>query len=136
MTLAEFVARNKREVYGRLVAGENPEPGTYDPGVLAEGRSKGDVRMGASVLHPDRVELQFLFGAADPVILVVTLTPPERIVFMPVPKWVVANVWQGDVLGSAQFESDARRLLAEFEGLLTPENNPDQFTESMPVGRH
>jgi hypothetical protein len=136
MTLAEFVARNKREVFDRLVKGENPETGIYDLAVLAEGRGKGSARMGASVVHPDRVELQFLFGTADPTIFVVTLTPPERIVFMPVPKWVVANVWQGEVLGSTQFESDARRLLAEFEALLSPDQNPEQFKDSMPVGRH
>ena len=136
MALSEFVARRKREIFHALSQHQYPEIGAFDAEVLREGRTKGEVRMGTSVLHPDRIELQFLFGTSDPTILTVTLETPERIVFMPVPDWVVQNVYQGDVLGSAHFESDAQRLLAEFEIKLTPAQNEAEFTKSVSIGRH
>lgn len=136
MTLAEFVAKHKRETFDQLRAGENPSQGEFDEALLAEGRTKGEVRMGPAVLSPQAIELQFLYGTADPTILVVRIAPPERIVFLPVPDWVIANVWQGEVLGSPHFESDAAKMLAAFQDRLEPERNIEEFNDSLPIGRH
>ena len=62
--------------------------------------------------------------------------PPERIVRMPVPEWVVESVWQGEVDGSYHFESHAYALLEAFTASLDPEENARRFKGRMPTGRH
>jgi hypothetical protein len=68
-------------------------------------------------------------------IVTVTQEAPERIVFLPVPSWVVEQIWQGDVDGTFHFESEARSLLAEFANGLEPEANLSWFAERQPKRR-
>lgn len=87
--------------------------------------------MGASVFHPDRVDLEFLFGPGTPLVFVVSISAPERIVFLPVPSWVIETIWQGEISGSHHFESEAMRLVEVFRGQLSPENNSALFGPQM-----
>lgn len=129
MNLNAFTASKKRAIFEDLLAGREPGEGSYDPGLLREGRTKGKPQMGGAVYTPDEIRLEFIYP--DPVqgsvVLTVSIPAPERIVSMPVPSWVVENVWQGEVLGSYHFESEAGRLVAEFQSLLLPENNSAAF---------
>ncbi|MBS1706858.1 MAG: hypothetical protein JST40_13405 [Armatimonadetes bacterium] len=129
MNLNEYVAKTKREIFEALSAGLEPSLGTYDAAILKEVRSKGSPRMGVTVYSPDSLTHEFIYtdGPGSSVILPVTIPAPERIVFLPVPRWVVENIWQGNVDGSFQFESDAIKLLKEFERELEPQNNPKWF---------
>jgi hypothetical protein len=129
MNLNAFTASKKRAVFEDLQAGREPREGKYDPDLLREGRTKGRPQMGGAVYTSDEIRLEFIYP--DPVqgsvVLTVAIPAPERIVAMPVPSWVVEHVWQGEVLGSFHFESDARRLLEEFRSLLEPVNNIAAF---------
>lgn len=137
MKLGEFTAKLKREIYEDLLAGRAPRTGRYDELVLKEARSKGRPQIGSTTYRPDGMTLEFIThdpqGAA--VILAVEVEAPERIVFMPVPGWVVENIWQGDVAGSHHFEGHARQLLAAFENLLEPEANRPLFDQPGPTRR-
>lgn len=81
--------------------------------------------------------LEFIYSdpASSAMILTVTLEPPERIVFLPVPDWVVESIWQGEVTGSAHFESDAIRLVQAFEQELREEANARWFEPQPPKRR-
>jgi hypothetical protein len=86
--------------------------------------------MGATVFLPGSVQFQYIYpdpigGAA--LVLTVSVETPERVVFLPVPEWVLENVWQGSVDGSYHFESDALDLLRRFENLLETESNAKLF---------
>jgi hypothetical protein len=67
--------------------------------------------------------------------LQVRVAAPERIVYLPVPEWVVESVWQGEVAGSYQFESDARRLVDKFQEETTTEGNTKWFQKQPPKRR-
>lgn len=129
LPLNAFAAQVRLRMLDRLVQGLDPGEGEWDPTQLAEGRVKGTPQMGATTYAPHEIRFEFIFP--DPLssatILTVRLVPPERIVFLPVPEWVVENVWQGDVQGSHHFASDAERLVAAFTELLTPEANAPLF---------
>ncbi len=130
-SLAQWTATRKREIFDDLSSDRPPREGVFDSANLAECRTKGAVRMGASVYHPDRVDLEFLFGAGTPLVFVVSLPAPERIVYLPVPAWVVETIWQGEISGSHHFESEANRLLLAFQSLLSPEANAPLFGPQM-----
>lgn len=69
--------------------------------------------MGSTVYSPDSIQCEFIYPdpSSVPTVLTVSLIPPERIVFLPVPEWVVESIWQGEIAGSYQFESDARGMI-------------------------
>jgi hypothetical protein len=100
-------------------------------------RSKGDAQIGTAVLAPGQVTFEFIFRMPDgqTQVFPVSLDPPERIVFMPVPEWVIESVWQGEVLGSHHFESDAFALLDRFGKLLATDENAAHFDEQRHIGR-
>jgi hypothetical protein len=127
--LNQWVADAKRRLYDDLTQGRDPTEGEYDPVALKEARVKGSPQLGATVLAPDRVEIQFVFP--DPqsaaAIVSVVLVPPERVVFLPVPPWVVENIWQGSIDGAAVFESEAKALIDSFLAELEPEANLKHF---------
>lgn len=129
MTLSVFAAEKRRALFDDLAEGRDPREGAFDVGLLREARTKGAPQMGSTRYAPDSIAFEYIFpessGAAS--VFVVTLTPPERIVFLPVPSWVVESIWQGEITGSYHFESDGMRLLAEFEVELSPESNPKWF---------
>lgn len=137
MNLYEFTADKKRSIFADLLAGKDPSQGRFDKEVLAEGRRKGEPQIGTEVYRPSEIELQFIFSEAgnSATILSVTLDSPERIVYLPIPKWVVASVWQGEVYGTYAFESDAKQLVDEFLSSLSPESNEERFGETIVIGR-
>lgn len=129
MKLKEFVAQKRKSIYEDLLAGREPQEGAFDPERLAEARKKGAPQLGAVVLEPHRVLMEFIYPApqASTVVLTVAVDTPERIVFMPVPSWVVESIWQGEIDGSHFFESEARCLLRDFEELLNEPVNAGLF---------
>lgn len=133
MNLNAYVAAKRLAIFDELKGGLAPSEGTYDEAALAEGRVKGQPQMGATRYEPRAIFVEFIYP--DPqttsTILTIKLDPPERIVFLPVPSWVVESIWQGEIAGSFHFESDAMRLVDEFKTELTEEGNPKWFGPQM-----
>ena len=129
MTLSVFVANTKRQIYEELISGQEPTVGTFDPLVLKECRLLGQARMGTTVFSPDLITFEFIFAGAGDASMVfpVKVASPQRIVYLPVPAWVIENIWQGNVDGSHHFESDAAELVAAFQRCLEPANNAGLF---------
>jgi len=136
MRLSVFCSERRREIFEALGRGEHPRDAEFDAEALRQGLLKGSPQVGATRFEPSAAIFEFLFpdplGAA--VVLSVKVRSPERIVCMPVPDWVVENVWQGDVDGSFRFESEAREMLRDFEEILAPEANAALF-EKQPAKR-
>lgn len=136
MTLNAWVAALRRSIFEDLLAGRPPSTGDFSEETLKEGRAKGSPQMGAVSFEPHLVRMEFIFS--DPLssatVLVVTSLPPERIVFLPVPEWVVESIWQGEVTGSHHFESDANRLIEAFAAGLEPGAN-ERWFGPMPARR-
>ena len=137
MTLQEFITEKKRQVLEDLLSGRAPRAGRYDKTHLESLSINGEPQMGTTRFEPNLVTIEFIF-MSDGVsvgVLLVELDTPERIVFMPVPKWVVETVWQGEVDGSYHFEPDAEKLVKEFSEVLGPITNRDQFDKRKIIGR-
>jgi hypothetical protein len=132
-----FVAKRKQEIFEDLLAGNEPRIGEFSSSVLKECRTKGKPQMGAAVPQPHQITLEFVYS--DPVtgatILPVVIPSPERIVWMPVPEWVVENIWQGEVSGRFCFESEALEHLDRLKGDLEPARNAVLFGPSSPTRR-
>lgn len=137
MSLNAYAAERRLRIYEELRAGKSPSEGAYDEAQLREARTKGQPQMGATRFAPDSIIFEFIYPdpKAAPSVLELRLAPPERIVFMPVPAWVVESIWQGEIDGSYQFESDADRMLEEFRLNLEPEANEAIFGTKGRVGR-
>lgn len=137
MRLNEFLAAEKTRVFESVLAGSKPEGARCDEALLRALHEKGRATMGTTVLKPWLISFEFVFSMDDgqTEVLAIELDPPERIVHMPVPEWVVENVWQGDVQGSYQFESDAAALVAGFSGELGVEANAKWFERQQPKRR-
>ena len=136
MTLNEYAARQRMTIYEELRAGLAPSSGSYDAALLKEAKSKGLPQMGTTRYEPHAMLFEFIYPdpLGSPVIVTVRLESQERIVFMPVPTWVVENIWQGDIAGTHHFETEAGRLMQELEGELSPEGNLRWF-ERQPAKR-
>jgi len=115
----------RKTVFTDLQAGNAPSIGSFSEELLKEGRAKGKPQMGTTRYKPDQILFEFIF--ADPrgvaTLLVVSVPAPQRIVFMPVPEWVIEQIWQGEVTGSYQFVSDSHRMLESVSDLLSEKNN-------------
>ncbi len=137
MTLAEWAARTKRDIYEQISAGQSPSVGDFEPATLKEGRAKGQVQMGATIFQPYTVRFEFIFSDAvsSATVLTVTVRSPERIVYLPVPAWVVETIWQGVVDGSFHFESNANGLVQDFIEALKPDSNSSMFGKKQPSRR-
>jgi hypothetical protein len=136
MTFNAFVASARRTIFADLEAGRDPSLGEFDPALLAEARAKGKPGIGAMEPRPREVVLEFPFSGQDAtVVFPVRLATPERVVSMPVPEWVVENVWQGTVDGSYVFEREAFAMLARFQELLADGPNATLFGPRPPVRR-
>jgi hypothetical protein len=134
--LAAYVAELRRALLEDLTAGRLPRTGTTDARAWREAVDGGRPQMGSVTLAPDRIRLEFLSGAdGGQRIVHVDIEPPERIVFLPVPDWVVENIWQGDVAGSAHFERHARGMLDRFLARLEPAANAAEFAPRPPQSR-
>jgi hypothetical protein len=129
MKLNAWVAEKKRQIFEDLRLGHPPRAGEFDQDLLNEARAKGQPQMGTVRFEPNRVMLEFIYSdpASSATVVTVVLAPPQRIVFLPVPGWVIESIWQGDIDGSHHFESDARDLVAEFVAQLEPETNAPLF---------
>lgn len=128
-SLTEFAAEQRLAIFERLRSGQPPEVGDYSETALAEAKLKGQPQMGSTRFEPDRLFFEFIFsgGAGPAYVLTVSLEAPERIVFMPVPNWVVETIWQGSIDGTYCFESHAKALLTSFEADLEKEANLKWF---------
>ncbi|MBL8048632.1 MAG: hypothetical protein JNJ45_08120 [Chthonomonas sp.] len=136
MLLREFAAQTKRQIFDDLFGGGSPRVGEFDASLLAQARDLGEPKMGTTHFSPHAVTHEFTYGAGQELqILRVTLTPPERIVYMPVPGWVVENIWQGSIDGTYHFASDAERLLAEFAASLGEGANEVGFGVRPTIGK-
>lgn len=137
MKLNEWVATQKRALLEELVAGKEPSFGSFDSALLREGKVKGKPQMGTTRFEPNSVHLEFIFSdpTSTATVLTVTVTPPEKIVFLPVPEWVVESIWQGEIDGTFQFESDAKTLIDTFSSSLFSEQNLNWFRKRQPKRR-
>lgn len=129
MTLNEFAAQKRLLVFDALQKGIAPPEGDYSEALFKEGKTKSAPQMGTTRYEPEAVVLEFIYPdvATTATVFSVRIAPPERIVFLPVPEWVVETIWQGDVDGTFQFESDARKMLELFSADLGPEANLKWF---------
>lgn len=137
MNLNSYAATVRLRVFERLRQGLAPEEGEWDEAVRQEAKLRGAPQMGATRYEPHAIRFEFVYqdprGGAN--VLTVTVPSAERIVYLPVPNWVVEIIWQGEIGGSYQFESDAERMVEAFRALLSPENNAALFGPKPPTGR-
>lgn len=137
MILGAFVAESRLAIFEALKSGLEPPTGEFDLELLKEARTKGAPQLGTTTFYPDRIVLEYIFS--DPqraaTVLPVTVAAPERIVFMPVPEWVVESIWQGEVNGSFHFESDARELLERYASQLDEGTNAELFHGRRAIGK-
>lgn len=137
MTLNEFAARLRLRLFEDLRARNAPGEGAYDPAVLREAAAKSAPQMGSTRYEPHQIHFEFIYpdppGAA--IILTVTVSSPDRIVFLPVPGWVVESIWQGEIDGTFHFEGEIPALMEAFGNELTPERNLAYFGRKAPVRR-
>jgi hypothetical protein len=129
MSLGSYVAERRLRILEDLQAGREPSEGAFDVQVLKEAKVKSKPQMGSTRFVPDAIHLEFIYP--DPMttatVFTVTLSAPERIVFLPVPEWVVESIWQGEISGGFHFESDAMRMVDGFVALLAPDANAPLF---------
>jgi hypothetical protein len=137
MSLNQFVAEARLKILGELKEGKPPSVGEFSDSLLREGQSKGAPQLGATRYEPDTITVEFIFPAAGitPTVLPVRIPAPERIVFMPVPAWVVESIWQGEIDGSFHFESHANQLVEAFREQLSIANNFALFGDKAPTRR-
>jgi hypothetical protein len=137
ISLNVYAAQKKRALFDDLRAGNPPSEGTFDEAIYKEAKAKGAPTMGATKYAPDALTFEFI--TQDPqaaaIVLSVRVEAPERIVFMPVPDWVVQTIWQGEIDGSYRFESEARAMLEQFSGLLEVGKNAELFGAKMALGK-
>lgn len=131
MTLREFVRTQMQAIYEALQQKQPPPLGEYDHQTLKECFRRAQVQTGTTHYLPDAVVLEFIFLEAQlgPAVLSVRVPTPEPIVYMPVPDWVVQDVWQGEVTGSFRFASEAETLLKQLQNQIFTEANVFYFDE-------
>lgn len=129
MRLAQYASDLRLALFDDLQSGREPREGTFDPEVLKEARSKGTPQMGGTRYEPDSLTFEFIYPdpQSSATVLSVRVATPERIVYLPVPAWVVEHIWQGEVVGSFAFESEAAEQVAEFVSSLDREPNAALF---------
>lgn len=137
MVLNQFTSELRSKIFEELKLGFVPSEGTYSEQVLRDARSKGQPQLGSTRYEPNAIVIEFIYPSPGTTATVVSVrvSSPERIVFMPVPAWVVESIWQGEIDGSYHFESEAENLLAQFAASLTPEANLAQFGDKAPTRR-
>jgi len=131
VTLSAFVSEKRNKIFAELNSGALPSEGEYPVEALKEALVKGKPQMGTTRFEPKAIVLEFIYP--DPktsaTILPVRLHTPERVLFMPVPEWVVESIWQGEIDGTYHFESEAAALLAKYAKILEAEDNAEWFGE-------
>lgn len=132
-----WTANLKQQIFQELLTGRTPSQGRFDAEALAEARRRGTPQIGTVNYEPRAATFEFPFvetGGATQVVSV-EIDPPERIVALSVPEWVVENVWHGEVSGSFEFESDAMEMVRRFMERLDPGANLADFEPRPPIGR-
>jgi len=133
MNLNAYAAQKRLALFDELRSGKAPSEGSFDAAVLAEGRLKGEAQLGSTRYEPSAIHFEFIFP--DPTttstVLTVTLDPPEKILFLPVPEWVIESIWQGEISGTYEFETEALARYSRFGAELEPENNAKWFGPQM-----
>jgi hypothetical protein len=130
MNLNQYAAERRRELYEDLSSGLPPRDGAFDEHVWKTGKAKGQApQMGSTRFEPNALCFEFIYpdSAGVSTVFTVKLNSPERIVYLPVPTWVIESIWQGDVSGSFHFESDAARLIEDLKAELEPQANLKWF---------
>lgn len=137
MTLNAYAAKLRLSLFDDLKAGRAPSAGEFDEGILAEARAKGVPQVGTTRYEPAAIWFEYIYAnpTSAAIIVSVKVPSPERIVFLPVPSWVVETIWQGDIDGSYHFESDARALVQQFADVLEPHANLPWFGPRAPKRR-
>ena len=137
MSHSAFSAEKRTRLFDALSNGQPPPEGEFSEAIFKEGKDKSKPQMGATRYEPDAIVFEFIYPdpIGAPILLSVRLDVPERIVFMSVPSWVVESIWQGEIAGTYHFESDAKRLVEEFQVSLQPEPNAESFGVKPAVGR-
>ena len=129
MGLNQYAAERRMAIFEELKSGHEPSTGRFDAALLKEGKVKGSPQVGTTRFEPHQIHFEFIYP--DPkstaTIVTVTLDAPERIVMLPVPDWVVESIWQGEIAGSFQFDSDAKNLVGKFLAELEPGANDKWF---------
>jgi len=133
MTLNAYVAAKRLAIFDELKLGHPPSEGEFDAVLFSEAKVKGEPQLGSTRFEPDSIYVEFIYPSPQTSSSVVTvkLTAPERIVFLPVPGWVVENIWQGDIAGTYHFESEAIRLYEELGRELSRGENEKWFGPQM-----
>lgn len=133
MKLNTYAADLRLQIFDELKSGGTPRVGEFEVALLDEGRKKGAPQMGTTRFEPNAIVYEFLYSAANvaATVFTVRVEAPERIVFLPVPEWVVESIWQGEIDGSFQFESDAKALVARFANELDPSHNAKWFQKQL-----
>lgn len=129
LTLNEWATAKKKAIFEALSNRLPPPEGEYDPDVLREGFDKGKPQMGTTVYEPESARFEFIFPdrQSSATVLTVRVTSPERIVFLPVPPWVVETIWQGDIDGTYHFENEAMELIENYREELKQASNRKWF---------
>lgn len=137
MTLNEYATAHRMAIFEELKRGVAPSEGAFDEAVLREATIRGaGPQLGSLRYEPDRIHFEYIYPAkgSSALLFRVSIDPPERIVYLAVPTWVIQSVWEGEVLGSYHFESDADRLLQAFAAGLVSESNRVHFGEDPTTG--
>ncbi|MDI9634780.1 hypothetical protein QPK87_37895 [Kamptonema cortianum] len=138
LKLSVFAAEKKTQIFENLLAGLPPAEGKFDEETWAIARKKEKPQMGVTTYSQNSMSFEYIFQ--DPlgssVVLSVDLDSPERIVYLPIPDWVVCNIWQGDVSGSYVFESEAKEAMERLRHLLSPEENESIFDQRNLTGKN
>lgn len=129
MNLNVYASELKRQLFDDLIGGAVPRRGTYNETLRREAKTKGKPQMGAVRYTPGEIIIEFIFPdpSSSTIVLPITVESPERIVFLPVPEWVIESIWQGDIDGSYHFESHARTLVSQLAAELEPAENAKWF---------
>jgi hypothetical protein len=137
MNLNAFAAEKRMALYEDLRKGLPPHEGEYSDALFKEGKVKGQPQMGTTRYEPHALVFEFIYP--DPqtsaTVLSVRLVSPERIVFLPVPDWVVETIWQGDIDGSFHFETEALELVAGLQAEMGTDANLKWFGKREPKRR-
>ncbi len=133
MSLNAYAAEKRLAIFDDLKRGIPPREGTYRVELLREAKAKGAPQMGSTHYTPAELVFEFIYPDAQSsaTVLSIHLDSPERIVFLPVPGWVIESIWQGEISGSYHFESEALRLVEEFRASLASEANAGLFGPQM-----
>ena len=128
-----YAAAKRLAIFDELKLGRPPSEGEFDAALFSEAKVKGEPQLGSTRFEPDSIYVEFIYPGPQTSSMVITvkLRAPERIVFLPVPDWVVENIWQGDIAGTYHFESEARRLYEELGRELGIDENKKWFGPQM-----